>query len=63
MVGDFGEGRDGRTRVGISLSALGDGDDRGESFDEIDVGTIDRFKEAAGFGGKGFQVLARALGM
>ena len=63
VVGDVGEGREGGTRVGIALSALGEGDDRGEAFDEIDVGSIDRFKQAACFGGKGFQVLSRALGM
>ena len=63
MISDFGEGRDGGTRIGVTLSALGDGDDRGEAFDEIDVGSIDRFKQAACFGRKGFQVLSRALGM
>ena len=52
MISNFGEGRNGRTRVGITLSALGDGDDRGEAFDEIDVGTIYGFQQSAGFGGK-----------
>ena len=40
MVSDFRKGCDGGTRVGISLGALGDGDDRGEAFDEVDVGSI-----------------------
>ena len=63
MVGDFSERCDCRARVGIAARPLGDGDDGGKPTNEIHIRTGDRFQEPAGFGGEGFEVLPRALGM
>jgi hypothetical protein len=42
---------------------LGDGDDRGEAADEVDVGPRGGIQHAAGLGGEGFEVLAAPFGV
>ena len=58
VVGDLRQGGDSRAGVGIAAGTLGDGDDRGEAADEVDVGPRGGIQHAAGLGGEGFEVLA-----
>jgi hypothetical protein len=63
VVGDLGQGGDGRSWVGIAAGPLGDGDDRGEAADEVDVGPRGGIQHAAGLGREGFEVLAAPFGV
>ena len=63
MISDFSERCDGRARVGIAARPLRNGDDGRKPTNEVYIGAGDRFEETTGFGGEGFEVLPRALGM
>ena len=62
VVVDFRGGCDGRTRAGRG-GALFDGDGRGESFDEVHVGTLEAVEKLAGVGREALHVFALPLGI
>ena len=62
VVVDFGDGPDGRSRIG-SGGLLLDGDRRREAVDEIDVRLLHLFEELTSVGGQRFDVAALPFGV
>jgi hypothetical protein len=62
VVVDLGDGPHGRTRVARGRLLI-DGDGRGQTLDEVDVGFVHLPEELAGVGREGFDVTALALGV
>ncbi len=62
VVGDLGDGGDGAARR-VAARALLDGEHRGESVDEIDVGTLELVEHLTRLRREALHVLAVALGV
>ena len=62
VIVDFGDGRDGRSRVAAGGLLL-DRDRGAEAFDMVDVGLLHQFEELAGIGAQGLDVAPLALGI